>query len=416
VVRFVYDKQMPQKYIDYFTSNIKITASNNIIPGGKYHNFRDFMGFPSLNHDHLKYEDLEPIEHKDLEENTSILKSIAKKDFLLQFPYHSFDYIIDIIREAAIDPKVVAIKMSIYRVAPKSKIIKALKNAARNGKKVDVVIELRARFDEEANLEWSKQLSEENINVEFGLKGLKVHSKLLLIQRKSKGEIKNIAVVSTGNFHESTAKVYGDTALLTANHLITNEVEQVFQIIEKPYLPYTFNHLLVAPINLRRELTLQIQNQVEIAKNGGEGRVFIKVNNLVDDAIINELTQAAAVGVKISLLVRGVCSLEPAEGIEVRSIVGRYLEHSRVFWFGGEDDAIYLGSADLMTRNLDIRIEVLTPIYDEAIREELLAYLKLQWSDNQGARVIDSQLQNLKHVNGKEPLDSQLEVYNLLKD
>ena len=416
VVRFVYDKQMPQKYIDYFTSNIKITASNNIIPGGKYHNFRDFMGFPSLNHDHLKYEDLEPIEHKELEENTSILKSIAKKDFLLQFPYHSFDYIIDIIREAAIDPKVVAIKMSIYRVAPKSKIIKALKNAARNGKKVDVVIELRARFDEEANLEWSKQLSEENINVEFGLKGLKVHSKLLLIQRKSKGEIKNIAVVSTGNFHESTAKVYGDTALLTANHLITNEVEQVFQIIEKPYLPYTFNHLLVAPINLRRELTLQIQNQVEIAKNGGEGRVFIKVNNLVDDAIINELTQAAAVGVKISLLVRGVCSLEPAEGIEVRSIVGRYLEHSRVFWFGGEDDAIYLGSADLMTRNLDIRIEVLTPIYDEAIREELLAYLKLQWSDNQGARVIDSQLQNLKHVNGKEPLDSQLEVYNLLKD
>ncbi|PCJ67401.1 MAG: polyphosphate kinase 1 [Bacteroidetes bacterium] len=415
VVRFVYDKAMPKVYLDYLMTNIKLTASSSLIPGGKYHNFRDFMSFPSLGHDHLRYKQVEPLDHLELKESTSILKSIAKNDVLLQFPYHFFDYIIDIIREAAIDPKVVGIKMCLYRVAPKSKIINALKNAARNGKQVYVVIELQARFDEEANLEWSKQLNEENIHVEFGLKGLKVHSKLLLIQRKSKGEMRNYAVISTGNFHESTATVYGDTALLTADSRVSNEVEQVFQLFKKPYLPYVFNHLLVAPINLRKALTEHIDSQTLIAKNGGEGRIFIKVNNLVDDGIIHHLNNAAKNGVQIKLLVRGVCSLIPSHNIKIRSIIGRYLEHSRIFWFGSETGDLYLGSADLMTRNLDVRIEALTPIYNEKIKSELITYLNLQWSDNQGSRVLDENLGNEKYINSKEPIDSQIEMYNLLR-
>ncbi|MFB1003968.1 MAG: phospholipase D-like domain-containing protein, partial [Bacteroidia bacterium] len=325
--------------------------------------------------------------HRDIEEGKSLLKQVLEEDKLLQFPYHSFDYVINLIREAAIDPKVAAIKISLYRVAPKSKIIKALKNAARNGKQVYVVIELRARFDEEANLEWSKQLQEENIHIEFGLKGLKVHSKLLLIQRYSKGERRNIAFVSTGNFHEKSAQLYGDTALLTADSRVSDEVDMVFQIFDKPYLSYRFNHLLVAPINLRMRLYSLIEEQLVIAQNGGEGRIFIKVNNLVDEGIILKLQDAALNGVKIRLLVRGVCSLVPTATMEVRSIVGRYLEHSRIFWFGNTTESkIYLGSADLMTRNLDVRVEALTPLYQNKIKKEAIDYLELQWSDNQNAR------------------------------
>lgn len=415
VVRFVYDKAMPEKQLDYILSNVKLTSNANLIPGGRYHNFRDFMGFPNLGREDLCYAELEPIEHPSLDKKRPLLKQISEHDVLLQMPYHSFDIIIDIIREAAIDPKVESLKMSLYRVAPKSKIIKALKNAARNGKKVYVVIELRARFDEKANLEWSKQLQDENIQIEFGLKGLKVHSKLLLIQRYSKGVLRNYALVSTGNFHEKTAKIYGDTALITADARIANEVERVFQIFEKPYLSYSFDHLLIAPINLRKRLLELIANEVENTKIGVQGQIFIKINNLVDEGIINALLQAAEYGVTIKLLVRGVCSLVPTHNITIRSIVGRYLEHSRVFWFGNEQSGhLFIGSADLMTRNLDIRIEALAPIYDPKIRKELIAYLHLQWSDNQRARIIDGSLANKMYSNDSAPIRSQIALYDLL--
>ena len=413
VVRLVYDKQMPQEHLDYILNNIKISTQNHLIPGGKYHNFRDFMGFPSLGKGDLCFNELEHVGHRDIEEGKSLLKQVLEEDKLLQFPYHSFDYVINLIREAAIDPKVAAIKISLYRVAPKSKIIKALKNAARNGKQVYVVIELRARFDEEANLEWSKQLQEENIHIEFGLKGLKVHSKLLLIQRYSKGERRNIAFVSTGNFHEKSAQLYGDTALLTADSRISDEVDMVFQIFDKPYLSYRFNHLLVAPINLRMRLYSLIEEQLVIAQNGGEGRIFIKVNNLVDEGIILKLQDAALNGVKIRLLVRGVCSLVPTATMEVRSIVGRYLEHSRIFWFGNTTESkIYLGSADLMTRNLDVRVEALTPLYQNKIKKEAIDYLELQWSDNQNARIIDGTLSNKMYTNNGKVCNSQIDLYD----
>ena len=415
VVRLIYDKEMPQNQLDYILKNIKLSTNNHLIPGGKYHNFRDFMGFPTLGKEQLCFDKLEPKPHRDINEDKPLLKQVLVNDILMQFPYHSFDYVIDLIREAAIDPKVEAIKMSLYRVAPKSKIIKALKNAARNGKKIYVVIELRARFDEEANLEWSKQLQEENIQIEFGLKGLKVHSKLLLIQRYSKGELRNISLISTGNFHEKTAKFYGDTALLTADKRITDEVQHLFQIFDKPYLPYQFENLLVAPINLRKGLCSLIDEQISLQQNGGKGQIFIKINNLVDEGIIIKLQEAAEKGVKMRLLVRGVCSMIPTPNMEVRSIVGRYLEHSRLFWFGAAENAkIYLGSADLMTRNLDVRIEALTPLYAENIKQEAIEYMELQWSDNQNARIIDGTFSNTMYANNSAACDSQRTLYELL--
>lgn len=415
VVRLVYDRQMSADQLEQILQNIKLSAQNHLIPGGKYHNFRDFMGFPSLGREGLCYDNLLPVDHRDIDEGKPILKQILEEDKLIQFPYHSFDYVIDLIREAAIDPKVMAIHMSLYRVAPKSKIIKALKNAARNGKQVNVVIELLARFDEEANLEWSKQLQEENIHIEFGLKGLKVHSKLLLIQRMSKGEQRNVAFISTGNFHEKTAKFYGDTALLTADSRITDEVAHVFQIFDKPYLPYVFNHLLVAPINLRKALYSLIDEQIALAQNGGDGHIFIKINNLVDEGMIHKLKEAADLGVQMRLMIRGVCSMVPTKNMEVRSIVGRYLEHSRFFWFGTQENAkIYLGSADLMTRNLDVRVEVLTPLYQTKIQKEAIQYLELQWRDNQNARIVDDALSNKMYKNDQAPCDAQLELYKLL--
>ena len=415
VVRLVYDKEMPQHHIDFILSNIKMSNEDNLIPGGKYHNFRDFMGFPSLGNDQLTFNKLEPIEHKYIDETRPLLKQVSDKDFLFHFPYHPFDYIIDLIREAAIDPKVTSIKMSLYRVAPKSKIIKALKNAARNGKMVYVVIELRARFDEEANLEWSKQLQEENIRIDFGLKGLKVHSKLLLIQRKTKGELKNYALISTGNFHEKTSEIYGDTALLTSDVRITNDVAKVFEIFDKPYLPFTFDHLLIAPINLRKGLMDAIDSEIQKVNEGGKGYIFLKLNNLVDEGMITALYEAADKGVEIRLIVRGVCSLIPRTNIMVHSIVGRFLEHSRIFWFGDESTGtIYMGSADLMTRNLDVRVEAVTPIYDSVLRTELVDYLNLQWRDNKSARVIDAVSSNQMYTNNEEPVDSQIDWFSHL--
>jgi polyphosphate kinase len=280
---------------------------------------------------------------------------------------------------------------------------------------VYVVIELRARFDEEANLEWSKQLQEENIHIDFGLKGLKVHSKLLLIQRKTRGELKNYTLISTGNFHEKTSEIYSDTALLTSDARITADVAKVFEIFDKPYLPFTFDHLLVAPINLRKGLEDAIYTEINKVKDGNMGSIFLKINNLVDEGIITALYQAADEGVQIRLIVRGVCSLVPRTNILVRSIVGRFLEHSRIFWFGNVDTgSIYLGSADLMTRNLDVRVEVVTPVYDVHLKQELMSYLSLQWKDNKSARVIDDKSNNQMYTNSDEPIDSQIDWYNHL--
>jgi polyphosphate kinase len=373
------------------------------------------MGFPSLGNNQLTFNSIESLDHKFIDGSKPLLKQVSDRDFLFHFPYHSFDYIIDLIREAAIDPKVTSIKMSLYRVAPKSKIIKALKNAARNGKMVYVVIELRARFDEEANLEWSKQLQEENIHIDFGLKGLKVHSKLLLIQRKTKGELKNYTLISTGNFHEKTSEIYSDTALLTSDVRITDDVAKVFEIFDKPYLPFTFDHLLVAPINLRKGLVDAIDTEILKVKEGKTGSIFLKINNLVDEGIITALYKAADEGVQIKLIVRGVCSLVPRVNITVRSIVGRFLEHSRIFWFGDVDTgSIYLGSADLMTRNLDVRVEAVTPVYDIHLKDELISYLNLQWKDNKSARVIDEHSSNKMYTNSDEPIDSQIDWYEHL--
>ncbi|MCB0734787.1 MAG: polyphosphate kinase 1 [Flavobacteriales bacterium] len=419
-VRFIYDQDMPEHCLKFLMKSFKLVEEESIIPGGRYHNFKDFMKFPNVGKVGLEFSRNRTLKHKYLEGNTSILQAIYQRDVLLHYPYQTFDYVIDMLREAAISPDVDSIQITLYRLADDSKIINALINAAKNGKDVVVVIELQARFDEEANLQWAKVLTDEGVRLILGVPGLKIHSKLILIKSKFDGEIKKIAHIGTGNFHEGTANVYSDISLLTSDDRITHEAEKVFRFIEKPYLWVDFQHLLVSPIYMRNALIGLIDGEIRKAQRGKQGYIFLKLNSLVDETMINKLYEASAEGVKIDLIVRGICGLVPgeekiSENIRAISILDKYLEHVRIFVFGiGAGRKYYLSSADWMTRNLDYRIEVATPVYDPRLKKEIQHFIKIQLSDNVKARFFDSEMSNSYRQSGDKKIRSQFQFYKYL--
>ncbi len=440
-VRFIYDKRMPKDLYKYLIHRIRLKEDENIIPGGRYHNFKDFIKFPYIGEEELRYPDLPPTRSPELDHPSRYLDRIKEGDIMLNYPYQTFDHIIDILREAAIDPKVTSIKINLYRVAKRSKVINALVNAVKNGKAVTAVVELRARFDEEANIQWANKLQEEGVEVIFGVEGLKVHSKLILITRKERRKEELFAHIGTGNFHEGTARLYADTSLLTVDKRITREVWKVFDFFKNNYKVHRYSHLLVSPINTRRKFGQLIQSEIRNARAGKPAYMILKMNNLVDEELIRKLYAASQAGVKIRLIVRGICSLVPgvkgmSENIQAISILDRFLEHSRIFLFGnGGKEKIYIGSGDWMVRNLDKRVEVITPVYDKKVRKVLRDMLSIQLQDDIKARVLeeggtnpyrkeDGNKVRSQHAlyeyfqevaRGKEPEVTSLELDELLK-
>lgn len=423
-VRFLYDTRIPSDLLNYLQRKMKVKDKENIIPGGIYHNKKDLMAFPDFGRTDLCFKPLPPLIHKDLKNRTSLLDQVRKRDILLHYPYQQFTYVVDLLRESAIDPNVKSIKINIYRVASNSQIVNTLINAARNGKEVKVIIELQARFDEKNNIKVSEVLQDAGATVVFGVPGLKVHSKLLLITRTEGRRTVNYAHVGTGNFHGKTALIYGDTSLLTADARIANEVAKVFEFLENNYQRMTYRHLIVSPYSTRRRFTELINREIKNAQAGKKAWIMIKLNNLVDAPMIRKLYDASNAGVKIKLIIRGVCSLIPgvkgvSENISVISIVGRFLEHSRIMVFANDGNPEYfISSADWMTRNLDHRVEVSVPIYDPTLQSELTDYLNLQFKDNVKARIIDKQQRNryLTAGRNKQPVNSQYEIYRYFKE
>jgi polyphosphate kinase len=421
-VRFIYDKTMPAELLSILKNKLDISETDTLSKSGRYHNFKDFMSFPDVDRPDLLYPPGKPLEHRKLPRNESILSTLKHQDIMIHYPYQSFQYIIDLLREASIDPQVRSIKMTLYRVAKESKVINALINAARNGKSVTVFMELQARFDEEANIFWAGKLQEEGVKLIQGIPGFKVHCKLLLIRRKE--GLKNVyyANVGTGNFNEATARVYADDSLLTADQSITTDVNAVFQLFESKYNPPKFKSLIVAPFHMRSFFTRMINNEINYAKSGKEAWCIIKLNNLVDDKIVKKLYQAGKVGVKVRIICRGTCTLTPgvkglSENIEVISIVDKFLEHSRVFVFRNDgDEKYYISSADWMVRNLDNRIEVACPINDPKLQQELKTMLLIQLKDNTKARWVNHPVPNQYKDKDKIPkIRSQEEIYTYLK-
>jgi polyphosphate kinase len=421
-VRFVYDKNIPESLFILLTKRLGITEIDTLRGGGRYHNFKDFMSFPKIGPKTWFYPKMPALKHKLLPHNESILNVIKRQDVMLHYPYQSFQHIVDLLREAAIDPQVRAIKMTFYRAARNSNVINALINAARNGKNVTVFLEIQARFDEEANIYWAGKLSEEGVKIIKTLPGFKVHAKLMLIRRKEEGENVYYAHISTGNFNESTAKVYADESLMTANQAIASEVNTLFHIFEAPYNPPKFRHLLVAPYYMRDKFIQLINAEIKNAKSGKEAWIILKLNSLVDKKIARKLYQASQAGVKIRLLCRGICILKPnvkglSENIEIISIVDRFLEHSRIYIFANSGNPKYfIGSADWMVRNFDHRFEVITPIYDKNIQDEVMDIINIQLADNVKARYINGEPNNVyKLKNNKEPVRAQFKIYEYLK-
>jgi polyphosphate kinase len=422
-VRFMYDAEMPADLLKYLTTQLNIDEDDNIISGGRYHNSKDFMKFPNVGSRSLEWPPLQGTDHVLIANSRSILEAVDGRDILLHYPYQHFRGFVHYLREAAIHPEVKEIRISLYRVAGRSRVINALISAAKNGKQVLAMVELRARFDEEANLEWSRKLQDAGVKVIFGIPDMKVHCKLAIVTRVIKGEQKHQAVIATGNFNESTARVYSDFALFTANREICEEALKVFAFIEKPYLNFRFKHLLVAPAAMRNKFIKMLNREIQLAKDGKEACAFIKVNSLVDETLIRKLYQASRAGVRIRLLVRGICSLMPgikglSENIEIHSIIDRYLEHSRVFIFGnGGRDEIFIGSADWMERNLDFRVEAAVSIYDPHIRKEIREFMELQWRDNVKSRIIKGKQLNeyVKREVGEPPVRAQMDLYDQIE-
>ena len=421
-VRFVYDRDIPEVFLKRLLRKLNLTVTDNLRGGGKYHNFKDFMSFPKIGTPELINPSFSILSHPVLSKSISILKAIREQDILLHFPYQSFQYIVDLLREASIDPKVRAIKMTFYRAASDSNVINALINAAQNGKNVTVFLEIQARFDEEANIHWTRKLREEGVKIIKTLPGYKVHSKLLLIRRKEEGQNFYYANISTGNYNESTAKVYADDSLLTANQKIAREVNMLFHIFESPYNPPKFKHLIIAPYQLRNSFIKLLNTEIRNAKAGKDAWAIIKINNLVDKKIINKIYQASNAGVKIDIICRGICVLIPhikglSENINVISIVDKFLEHSRILVFAnGGNSKYYISSADWMIRNFDHRFETACPIYDEDLQNEIMDILKIQLSDNVKARVVNESPINKYVTKDKaKPLRSQIETYSYLK-
>ncbi len=417
-VRLVYDNHIAGDLLEYIIRRLHLDRAGNLIPGGRYHNFKDFLNFPDIGTAGLSYERIAPVWHKRLEYQNSILAVMKNKDFLLHVPFQDFNLFIRLLQEAAIDPQVTEIALTIYRVAENSRVMNALMNACRNGKKVVVVIELQARFDEQANIYWSRKLEEVGAHIYFGIPQLKVHAKLLCITRMEARKPVQYSCVSTGNFHEGNAAVYTDMTLFTADTRITREVKRVFDFFANTYLNQHYRHLVVSPLYMRKHFKKLIDNEIKNARSGLEARITIKINTLVDKDIINKLYQASGAGVQIVLIVRGACSLIPgiagmSENIRAVSIVDKFLEHSRVLIFhNAGKDLFYISSADWMGRNLDRRIEVAVPIYDADIQQEIRDCIAIQLADNVKARVINEDQDNMYvATDAKYPVRSQFELH-----
>ncbi len=425
-VRFVYDKTMPDDLKEYLMDRLKLKDQQNIIPSGRYNNQKDFINFPAIGGRSFIYKKQAPNRHPDLHNQRSLLDVILEKDILLHYPYQAFSHTIDILREAAIDPAVTSIMINLYRIADNSKIINALINASKNGKEVTVVIELRARFDEEYNILCSKRLQENGVKVIFGVEGLKVHSKLILIHRKSGNSKVSIAHIGSGNFHEGNAKIYTDLSLWTVDLRLTNEVEQIFDFFNYNYRPGTYRELIVSPFNPRYRWIDLINQEIKNAQHGKQAYIILKLNNLVDEELILKLYEASQAGVKIQLIIRGICSLIAgkkglSENIEARSILDRNLEHARVLIFAnGGDERVYIGSADWMGRNMDLRLEVMTPIFNKDIKKNIKKIINIQLNDNTKARIIDENLKNSYWKSDGPKIQAQKSIYlhykRLIKD
>ncbi len=417
-VRFVYDKEIESDTLNFFLEKMNIDVTDSLIPGGKYHNRRDYMKFPDLGRTDLLYPKVSPLPVKGLSLEGSILEKIAEKDYLVHAPYQSFSYIIKFLREAALDPKVTTIKITLYRLAKNSQIVSSLINAVKNGKRVVAQVELQARFDEESNIKYSRQMQEEGVEVIFGIKGLKVHAKTCVIERLEGGKTRRYGFISTGNFNETTAKVYTDVTLLTSNQKIMKEVEKVFEFLDINYKLHNYKHLIVSPHHTRKRFYKLIDREILNAIEGREAYIYLKMNSLTDFDMIDKLYEASQNGVQIRLIIRGICCLVPgvegmSENIEAISIVDNFLEHSRIYIFAnGGDPDVFISSADWMLRNIDERVEVTCPIYDEDIKKELIDVFNIGWKANVKARIHSEELDN-KYVSneGKKEFRSQQEMY-----
>ncbi len=415
-VRFTYDKEMPTDLLKQIQNSFNIRKADSTTAGSRYRNLKDLMSFPDCGKE-LKYPAWSALLIPDLIESESVIEVIKKQDFLLHYPYHSFSNYLRLLREAAISKDVYSIKITLYRLANNSSVAEALICAAKNRKKVTVVIELLARFDEASNIYWTQKMQDAGINVVLGIEGLKIHSKLTLIGSK-KG---SIACISTGNFHEGNAQSYTDLTLMTANSGIVKEVENVFQFIQKPYILFDFKRLLVSPLTMMSGIRSLINTEIQNAKKGKPAYIQCKLNHITDHEIIDKLYEASAAGVKIELLVRGNCSIITGKkgissNIIIKGIIDRYLEHSRIFIFcNGGKEKYYIGSADWMYRNLNTRVEVLTPVLDEKIQRELKLIVEYGLKDNQKARIVDGTGSNQILTEG-EPFRSQMELYKYYMD
>jgi len=417
-VRFIYDKNIDDDTLEILLEKFQIGTRDSIIPGGRYHNRRDYMKFPSLGRQDLLYDKKPPLAVSGFSLEESILSQISNRDFLQYTPYHSFAYVVLFLREASLDPKVKSICITIYRLSSQSQIVNALIQAARNGKQVTVQIELQARFDETANIRYAEKLKNEGVHLIFGIPSLKVHSKTCLIQRKEGDKLKYYGFISTGNFNESTARVYTDYTLFTANQQILKEVNRVFSFLEKSYKIPVHKHLLISPFTTSSGLKERIAREISLAQAGKNALIRIKINNITNYDMVVALYKASQAGVQIRMIVRGICCLVPgvagiSDNIEVISVVDRYLEHPRMVIFENSGDRdILISSADWMTRNLDNRVEVTCPIYDKDVQQELVDTFELSWNDNVKARWVNDNSKPVYRNNGALPLRSQEAIYS----
>ncbi len=421
-VRLVYDHKMPKDMLDLLKSNLGISRNKGLIAGGRYHSFKDFIEFPSIGNKSLEYKKIPALDQNYFSDNLNAFQAIKRRDILLYYPYHKFSHFSEFLRQAAYDPKVSKIQICLYRLAKKSHVISALIEAVKNGKKVEVNIELRARFDEQANMTWADTLANAGAVVSFGIPNLKVHAKICLITRHETSGRKLYAHIGTGNFNERNAKIYTDFSLFTCHREITKEVGQVFEFLKYPYLKFKFNHLMVSPINARADITMLIDQEINAARAGDPCGITLKVNNLVDHQLIEKLYQANNVGVKIKLIVRGICGLVvgipgQSDNITAISIVDRFLEHPRVAIFDNiGDPQVYISSADWMTRNIDQRVEVGCPIYCPQVKKSIIDIINIQCSDNVKSRLLDTVQSNRYQVtDSDQPIRSQIEIYRYLK-
>ena len=418
-IRLIYDREMPADLLEMLARKLKLAAPGMLAPGDRYHLMKDLMRFPKVRPDLLTVNPA-PLRHHDILPFQSILKVVRRSDIFLNYPYHSFQHVIDFLREAAIDPRVERIAITLYRTAEHSKVINALINAAKNGKQVSVLVELKARFDEEQNIEHTDLLQREGVKVIYAIEDLKVHSKIVLVERRENSGIRGYAYIGTGNFNENTATIYGDFGLLTAHKGIVEDVRNVFQFLANSHKQFKYKYLLVSPYFMRDAFDELIDREIRNAKRGRRAYIHAKCNSLTDERIIERLYRAGKAGVEIRLIVRGACCLQPAvpgmsDRIRAISIVDKYLEHARLFIFCNDgDERTYIGSADWMSRNLDRRVEVCTPILDKQIQKLLCKVFAIQWADNVKARDLADQVHNpyVQHSSDEPAHRSQTELYD----